>query len=393
VRTRRTISCWAFPSPIDARANVPLLAAGLFFSLPSEAWAHRAPMDRPVGWRDWNGDPVVWLSLALMGWLYLRGLQVMAKRTPRQPLISRYRQRAFFLGWATLGLALLTPLDPLSDQLAWAHMVQHMILMTVSAPLIVMGAPQWVCLWGLSMPARRLYGRLRRWGAQMLGFRLLWNPLLAWGLFAATMWLWHLPSWYEAALRSASIHDLQHLSFFLVSCLFWRLLLDPFSRFRLGSAVGVLYLFTTTIHATVLGVFMTLAPQPWYPAYVGRTDLWGLTPLEDQQLAGLIMWMPGCLAYALVAIGILVTAIEAQGKVSGLSARRDGNRGAGLVPSSASNGSRTRQHPTKLQQSPSSTNKNENTNENTNENKYKTETETQIKNLPPTTLHPTTVAQ
>lgn len=369
MRMRRVILGRAVQSPISARAPVPLLVAGVLLGLPSEASAHRAPLDRPVGWHDWNGDPVIWLSLAVMGWLYLRGLQAMAKRGGRQPIISPRRISAFFLGWGTLGFALLTPLDPLSDQLAWAHMVQHMILMTVSAPLIVMGAPLWVSLWGLSMPARRAYGRIRRVAIRGLGMKLLWNPLLVWGLFAATMWLWHLPSWYEAALRSASIHDLQHVTFFLVSCFFWRLLLDPFSQFRLGSAVGVLYLFTTTIHATVLGVFMTLAPRPWYPAYVGRTDLWGLTALEDQQLAGLIMWMPGCLAYTVVAIGILVSAIEAQGKVSGVAPSRSGRRPAGSPPGPVSAHVPANRCPPEPQQ-PQSNN-----------------------SLPPTTLLPTTVAR
>jgi putative membrane protein len=307
------------------------MAMAVLLMVPGEARAHRAPLDRPVSWSDWNDDPVVWLGLVLLGWLYWRGWHVMEARAGPDRLIRRWRAWMFTGGWLTLAVALLTPLDPLSDQLAWAHMVQHMILMTVSAPLMMAGAPLLVCLWGLSVPSRRMYGRVRRqvvsWGIHPL----MWNPLVVWTLYALTMWLWHVPAWYQAALRSSPIHDLQHLTFFVASCLFWRLLLGPFSRFRLGSEIGILYLFTTTLHATVLGVFMTLAPNPWYADYVERTGQWGLTALEDQQLAGLIMWMPACLTYLLVAVGILVRALEAHDKPSSTTGIHDKAPGDPIV--------------------------------------------------------------
>jgi len=132
--------------------------------------------------------------------------------------------------------------------------------------------------------------------------RWLWHPLVAWSLYAVAMWAWHLPAFYASALRDPFVHDLQHLSFFASGCIFWRVLLDPRSRQRTVGLLAVVYLFTTTLHATLLGVLMTLAPTPWYPDYVGRTTLWQLTAMEDQQLAGLIMWMPACAAYLLIAV-------------------------------------------------------------------------------------------
>jgi putative membrane protein len=132
----------------------------------------------------------------------------------------------------------------------------------------------------------------------------LWQPLIMCGLYAAVLWVWHLPVLYEAALRNRWIHEIQHLMFFIVACMFWRVLIDPLARLRLSYGAGVIYLFATSLHATVLGVFLALAPRPWYGDYIGRTEAWNLSALEDQQLAGLIMWMPACMIYALAAAGI-----------------------------------------------------------------------------------------
>jgi putative membrane protein len=304
------------PTPRNPRISprfpsiLPLTTALVLVS-SNEAWAHRAPLDRRVDWYDWNSDPVIWLSLTLVGGLYLRGLVALWGRASVGRGVSMRQVSMFVAGFGALSVALLTPLDLLSDQLAWVHMVQHMILMTVAAPLIVSGAPLLVCLWGLAPRDRQLYGRFRhvlsRW---RFPWRQLWNPLLVWAIYAMAMWVWHVPKLYQAALRYQPVHDLQHVTFFVAACWFWRVLLDPLSRFRVAAGLGVIALFTTTLHATVLGVFMTIAPTPWYPDYVGRTDLWGWSALEDQQLAGLIMWMPACVSYALVAIILLAKIVE-----------------------------------------------------------------------------------
>jgi cytochrome c oxidase assembly factor CtaG len=129
---------------------------------------------------------------------------------------------------------------------------------------------------------------------------LLWQPIFVWAVFAATLWSWHHAMTYEAALRDPLLHDAQHLSLFVAACLFWRICLDPTAARRLSAPAVIPYLFTTAAHTAVLGVFLALAPRPWYGHYLDRTAAWGLSPLEDQQLAGLIMWMPACLIFPAV---------------------------------------------------------------------------------------------
>jgi cytochrome c oxidase assembly factor CtaG len=181
-------------------------------------------------------------------------------------------------------------------------MVQHMVLMNLAAPLFVLGAPLRMLVWLFSPATRRRLGRgLRRLHAHGWPRYMLWQPLLLWVLYGAVLWIWHLPRFYEAALADPWVHDAQHLMFFIAAALFWRVLFDPIGRLRLSRGLAVLYLFTTSLHATLLGVFMAVAPRLWYETYAGRTQGWGLAPLEDQQLAGYIMWMPACMVYAAVA--------------------------------------------------------------------------------------------
>lgn len=256
-------------------------------------------------WLAWNFDPFIITSLLLLTGLYAYGLRQISCLASRPAIVSKLRRSAFFCGMVALAVALLSPLDTISDDLSWVHMLQHMTLTTVASPMVMSGLPGLVTLWAMPLRWRKRWGKL--WsgpGPWPLAYlhRALWNPALVWLLYALALWLWHVPVFYEAALKNQLVHDLEHLTFFVASCAYWRLLLDSRRNRMLTPGVALVYLFTTSIHSMFLGVFMTLAPQPWYAYYHGRTSHWGLTALEDQQLAGAIMWMPAGMAFTLTGI-------------------------------------------------------------------------------------------
>jgi putative membrane protein len=289
---------------------------GFLSGTPFLVQAHSGEFHREEWWKSWSWEPLILLNLGLAGWLYGAGVYKLWKKAGVGRGISRKQAAAFGGGLLALFMALISPLDGMSGELSSAHMVQHMMLMNVAAPLLVLGAPGLVCMWAFPLKWRNAF---RRWTGMLESWRspwyLLWQPLLMWGLYGFTLWVWHLPGFYQAALRNQWVHDFQHLTFLLTSCLFWRVLLDPISRYRLSRGVGVIYLFTTSLHATVLGVFMALAPGVWYPDYETTTAAWNLTALEDQQLAGLIMWMPACMIYALAAAGMFAIWLGENGDV------------------------------------------------------------------------------
>lgn len=282
-------------------------------------YADEVIVTRRVDLADWQFDPALMMNLALVVWLYARGLARLRESSQTRVSFGKVNILGFSVGLLILIGCLVSPLDPLSSQLASAHMVQHMTIMTVAAPLVAFGAPG--LLLGLGLPPRgRLVScRARRFFRSAIG-RPDKSLFGCWIIYALIMWTWHFPMFYESAMQDPLIHDLQHLSFFLAALLFWQPIVDPFYRPKQNKGAAVFYLFTTTLHATILGVFMTVAPTAWYPHYNGITELWNLSVLEDQQLAGLIMWMPACAAYAICAIGLFSVAIGRDSNPSGQAA-------------------------------------------------------------------------
>jgi len=220
---------------------------------------------------------------------------------------------AFAAGLVSLFAALISPLNGLAAALASAHMVQHLALVLIAAPLLVLGAPLVPLLWALPQPMRRALGG---WWKQARALRRAWyalrRPVVAWWLHAVAMWTWHLPSLYQAALGSEFLHALEHGCFFGTALLFWRALFPAGKSGRLSYGAGLLYVFATGMQSGVLGALLTFAPTPWYPAYGASVAAWGLTPLEDQQLAGLIMWVPGGLVYIHVAVVLFMAWLQAE---------------------------------------------------------------------------------
>jgi putative membrane protein len=256
----------------------------------------------------WSMDPPATLGVALAAGLYGVGVARLWRRAGRGRGVRVWQVGCFIGAMVTLVAALISPIDTLSDQLLWVHMVQHMLLMLIAAPLIVGASPGLATAWALPRGLR--LGLARVW----VGLRLreasrwlLWQPVVLWVAFALVVWVWHVPVLYEAALREPWIHDMQHLGFFVSACLYWRVMFDPLGRVRLSPALAIAYVFTTSLHGMLLGVFMALSPRVWYGFYDGRSAAWGLSTLEDQQVAGFIMWMPVCAVYGLIAVGVLLT--------------------------------------------------------------------------------------
>jgi putative membrane protein len=254
-------------------------------------------------WGGWSLEPAVIACLAITGWLYVRGARALWRSAGAGKGVTGWEAAAFAAGWTALFLALLSPLHRLGNVLFSAHMAQHELLMVVAAPLLVLGRPLLPFIWALPMSWRRAAGS---WVA-VPSIRRVWEfltlPIAAWTLHAVTIWLWHAPTLFQATLKSDLIHTLQHVSFLGTGLLFWWALLRGHHG-RLGRPAAILYLFTTSVHTTVLGALLTFSSRVWYPMYASTTATWGITPLEDQQLAGLIMWVPAGLAYLVGALAI-----------------------------------------------------------------------------------------
>ena len=260
----------------------------------SIAWSHEG---RPIEWHDlwqsWTLDPGTVIGLLLFAFLYGRGAR-------RNRGVFRRQMLCFWSGWIILAAALVSPIHSLGEVLFSVHMVQHEILMVVAAPLLVASRPLVPMLWGLPLESRRLVGRLSK---PNTAWRLLTHPMTAWWIHAAALWLWHIPILFQATIRNDWIHAAQHLSFLGSALLFWYSLFYAHGRSSYGASA--LYIFSTGVHTSILGALLMFSSTPWYTVYEITTHAWGLTPLEDQQLGGVIMWIPAGLVYLIVGLTVV----------------------------------------------------------------------------------------
>src|SRR5437660_1185280 len=251
----------------------------------------------------WVFDPSSLACLLASGALYVAGVSRLWARAGRRCGVRPWQVGAFAAGWIALVVALLSPVAAISEVLFSVHMTQHEILILVAAPLLVLGRPIVPFLWALS-PRWRLrlgtWSRNRYWSA---AWKALTGPLVVWLLHGLALWVWHLPALYQAALGSAAIHAIEHTCFLVTACLFWWALIH--GRYgRVGYGVAVVFVFATAVHSEALGALLTFAPRVWYPLYAIRSSAAGLDALEDQQLAGLIMWIPFGVIFLIVALAL-----------------------------------------------------------------------------------------
>jgi putative membrane protein len=282
----------AAPSVLIVRALAVVL-----LGWASGAHAHVLPADdRGSPHFGWSFEPWVVGLLIASGALYVVGYARLRGRSRRSRPVRAIHLAAFVLGWLALVAALDSPLDTLADALFSAHMIQHEVLMLIAAPLLVIGRPFAVWIWALPATMRGGIGRAVHTRWIRVPWRVLTMPLVAWMLHATALWAWHAPALFEAALARPGIHTLQHASFLVSALLFWWTVFGNTARGERG-AHALLSLFTTMVHTGALGALLTLAPGIWYPAYIESTSALGFDPLQDQQLGGLVMWVPGGIVY------------------------------------------------------------------------------------------------
>jgi len=232
-------------------------------------------MHRVIDW-----EIVLALLLLVSAVLYARGIVRLWRKAGVGRGIRRMEPVCFALGWATLALALYSPIDTLAERSFAMHMVQHELLMVVAAPLIVLGRPL---------------------GALQALWRSLVSPVGAWSLHALAIWVWHVPALFELALHNSGWHVAQHVSFFASALALWWVVFAPQSRS--AGAWAIASLFTTMLHTSALGALLTFAPSAWYP--LDDAPPFGMTALEDQQLGGLVMWVPGGFAYMIAGLALV----------------------------------------------------------------------------------------
>ena len=255
-------------------------------------------------WERWNFDPELVFPVLLLTGLYVRGLWVWRNRTRQHPT---WRTVCYLLGMLGLLAAIESPLDAVAEHHFSMHMIQHEILMMWVAPLILLGAPTTPVLRGIPRGIRRRFVRpvVRRREAYVL-YRIVTHPVVALGAFTAVLGVWHFaPGWYDAAISDDFVHDVQHMSFTLVGVLIWWNVIDPKPlRSRLGYVGRMGFLVVASTPKSFFGAIIVFAEEPLYEFWFRVEPLLALTPLEDQELGGLLMWVPSQMMF-LLAIGVV----------------------------------------------------------------------------------------
>jgi putative membrane protein len=259
-------------------------------------------------WSAWSLEPGVLLGVSLAFVLYWRGTQALRRRSCRGIQVRGWRGLAFAGGIGAVIIALISPLDALGAALGSVHMAQHTLLALVAAPLLVLAAPLAAMAWGLPKRLRcasafqTVMRTLRTVGG------VLSRLPVALALHIMALWLWHLPGPYGAALAHEPVHITQHLTLFGTALLFWSA--TGLASIRRRNGAAVLALFVMMLQSSVLSALLLIARRPWYLGYAETTQVWGLTLLQDQQIAALVMMVLCDLIYLAAALGLLAAWLQ-----------------------------------------------------------------------------------
>lgn len=273
--------------------------------LSTRAFAH-APIGDHL---EWSFDPDVLIAIGSVGYYYALGVWRLKLEAPGR-VVGEGQIVAFCSGLLVLAVALISPIDTVGAQLFSVHMLQHLLLIIAAPPLLVWSRAAVVMLWALPLQERRAIGRLWRRLGLTRGIGFLMQPVVVWTVFCGSFVFWHIPGPYRWALENEDIHVVEHLSFFLTSLAFWAIVIEPFGRRRLSHGATLLFVVTAAVLSGLPGALMIFAPRPLYPEHAAGVAHWGLTLLQDQQLAGLVMWIPAGFVYVAAAGWLFLAWLE-----------------------------------------------------------------------------------
>jgi cytochrome c oxidase assembly factor CtaG len=249
----------------------------------------------------WTLSPGVLIALALVGWAYVRRWrQVRGGSSPlRASEAPVWRLCCFLASLLVVLVALISPLDALAEQLLFTHMVQHMLLLDLAPILAILGLTK-----VMLRPVTRSVHELERRAGPLA------HPAFAVALYVAVIWAWHVPAAYDLAVRHSAVHVLEHLTFALAGSLYWWHLLSPVrARLRLDGLGPVAYMGATKVLAGALGMGLAFAPSALYPYYVDHARVWGISAIDDQAMAGLIMAVEQSLVMGVALVALFVRAL------------------------------------------------------------------------------------
>ena len=262
----------------------------------------------------WAWRPEIILSLGLAAALHLGGRWRLKKRGSAR-LVNPWRTVSYLSGLAVLWVALMSPIDVLSGQLFFMHMIQHLLLVMIAPPLLWLAQPMPVAMWGLPKSLRLEVGRWLRTDSPLRrAVRSLTTPGLVWLYFVAALVGWHDPRAYNLSLVNELAHDLEHLMFFSSAMLFWWHVIGsaPLIHKRMSRGARAAYAISVVPVNALTGIAISFASEPLYPYYTTVPRVGKMTVLQDQMLGGVLMWIPGSMMYLVAALILIAQKLRAE---------------------------------------------------------------------------------
>ena len=273
----------------------------------------------------WSWRPEVIIPLIILGILFVAGWRRLRARGGRvtgwRTLGAAWRPVSYIAGLLVIGLALLSPFDVLVQQLFFMHMIQHLLLIMIAPPLLLLPNPLPFLLWGLPGRLRLAAGGalnsvIHKQSAVGRVLRLVTTPVAVWFVFVGTIIGWHDPALYNAALRSDWVHDLEHVTMFAAGMLYWWLVSGAGPRLHknLSRVAKIAFILAVIPPNMALGIVLAFSQQPIYAFYSDMPRLWGISAVDDQRISGVIMWIPGNMMHFMTALALIFMILSGEGR-------------------------------------------------------------------------------